>query len=261
MKTRSLSQSHFNLLIPICLVLCAIALSAHGATITVINTNHSGPRSLREALADPNDRDTINFAVTGTIGLTSGELLVDKSVTISGPGVASRAVDGNANSRVFHIGSGKTVSISALTLTNGNAASGYGGGFLNDHATLTILNSTLSGNGANFAGGGVYNDASDGGSATLTIINSIVSNNAVGFFDMFPTGGEGGGIYNGGGMITITNSSVSENSAGVPGPNFPTGAGGGISNYGTLTIASSTVSGNGTTGQHYGEPWGMAPAS
>src|SRR5215469_6961681 len=55
-------------------------------TITVTNGNDSGPGSLRQALADVNDGDTINFALTGTIGLTSGELLVNNNVTISGPG-------------------------------------------------------------------------------------------------------------------------------------------------------------------------------
>ena len=54
-------------------------------TITVTNTNDSGPGSLRQALANANNGDTINFAVTRTIFLTSGELLVDKTVTISGP--------------------------------------------------------------------------------------------------------------------------------------------------------------------------------
>ena len=46
--------------------------------ITVTNTNDSGFGSLRQALADANNGDTINFAVTGTIGLTSGELLVTR---------------------------------------------------------------------------------------------------------------------------------------------------------------------------------------
>src|SRR5947209_6149575 len=55
-------------------------------TITVTNTNDSGPGSLRQALIDVNDGDTINFAVTGTITLTSGELLVNRSIAIDGPG-------------------------------------------------------------------------------------------------------------------------------------------------------------------------------
>jgi hypothetical protein len=162
-------------------LVCATAIPVQANTITVTNTKDSGPGSLLQAFADANDGDTINFAVTGTIGLTSGELLVDKSVTISGPGAASLAVDGNTGSRVLHIGAGKTASISGLTITNGNIASGNGGGILNDHGILTILNSSVSGNHAYYAGGGIYNDADNGGSATLTIMNSIINNNSAGW--------------------------------------------------------------------------------
>ena len=49
------------------LLLYAVALAAHGATITVTNTNDNGPGSLRQALANANNGDTVNFAVTGTI--------------------------------------------------------------------------------------------------------------------------------------------------------------------------------------------------
>src|SRR4029453_2510498 len=125
---------------------CAVALLAQAATITVTNTNDSGAGSLREALAMANDGDTITFAVTGTIVLTSGELLVDKSVTIEGPGPPRLAVDGNATSGVFHIGSGKNVTISGLTITNGYAYGENGGGIYNDHATLTLGSCTISDN-------------------------------------------------------------------------------------------------------------------
>src|SRR5438105_4075077 len=82
----------------------AMVIAVRAGTITVTNTNDSGPGSVRQALVDANDGDTIDFAVTGTIGLTSGELLVDKSITISGPGAGTLAVDGNATYRVFHLG-------------------------------------------------------------------------------------------------------------------------------------------------------------
>ena len=76
-------------------------MSAYADIITVTNTNDSGPGSLRQALADANDGDTIDFAVTGTIGLTSGELLVNRSITISGPGANNLALNGNTKAAYF----------------------------------------------------------------------------------------------------------------------------------------------------------------
>src|SRR5215468_4254298 len=107
----------FNLKsVTICSLLCAAATAAHAGTITVTNTNDSGPGSLRQALIDATDGDTIYATgVSGVITLISGELLVDKNVTISGSGADNLSVDANANSRVFHIGSGQTVTISRLT--------------------------------------------------------------------------------------------------------------------------------------------------
>jgi hypothetical protein len=77
------------------LFLCVFAMPAHAETIAVINTNDSGPGSLRQALVDASDGDTIAFAVTGTIVLTGGGLVIDKRVTISGPGADHLSIDGN----------------------------------------------------------------------------------------------------------------------------------------------------------------------
>ena len=60
----------------------------HATTITVTNTNDSGISSLRQALIAAQNGDTIQFdpALNGqTIILTSGELLINKSITINGP--------------------------------------------------------------------------------------------------------------------------------------------------------------------------------
>ena len=47
--------------------LCLIALSTQAATITVTNTNDDGAGSLRQAIANANNGDTIHFGVAGTI--------------------------------------------------------------------------------------------------------------------------------------------------------------------------------------------------
>jgi hypothetical protein len=236
MKTLNLNTC--RILFASCLsALCLIALSTQAATITVTNTNDSGAGSLRQAIADANDGDTVKFGVSGTITLTTDQLLVEKSINISGPGSNNLAVDGNDASRAFYIGWGRTVTISGLAITNGHAVDG--GGIWNNHGTLTINNSTLSGNSAT-NGGCILNDGAGGlgGSATLTINNSTLNGNSAYY---------GGVIFNkglfGSATITINNSTLSGNSA--------TSFGGGIYNFGDygsaiLTINSSTLSGNST---------------
>lgn len=101
----------------IALLLYAVALPVHAATITVTNTNDSGPGSLRQALADANDGDIIGFAVTGTISLTSGELVNDKNIIISGPGPGLLTVARSqqaADFRIFNILPSHTAEIDGL---------------------------------------------------------------------------------------------------------------------------------------------------
>lgn len=257
-------------------LLCAIVTQAHAGTITVTSTNDSGPGSLRQALAGANDGDTITFAVTGIIELTSGELLVDRSITISGPGADSLAVDGNNTSRVFYIGPTVAVLISDLTITNGNANDDFGGGIYNDHSTLTINTCTVGGNAAGFAsGGGVYSDGSFSG-ATVTVNNSIFTDNSA--FDggaIYSIGDEattpgatvtvnnstfsgnstsfnGAGIYNfgegGNATVTVNNSTFSSNSAGNLGGAFGGGIySNGIAGHATVAVSNSTFNGNSTS--------------
>ena len=263
-----LDSAFFNLRGLTCAALvCAARMSVYAETITVTNTNDSGPGSLRQALADATDGDTINFTVTGTIGLINGELLVAKNITISGPGAENLAVNGNANSTVFHIASGDTVNISDLTITNGSAA-GFGGGIHNDHAALTLNNCTITGNSgggtyndaeyvegeplsallevnncliADNSGNGIYNNAEGGGTATLEITDSILSNNSGeaihshGFLCIF--------CGHGTATVQITNTSITSNGGGIytdTGELGPT----------TLSLGNSTVSGNAGAAVH-----------
>jgi hypothetical protein len=231
-------------------------LPAFGNTSTVTNTSDSGAGSLRAAIAGASSGDTINFSVTGTITLTSGELLINQNLTISGPGASSLAISGNSASRVFEIASGTSVAISGLTIQNGNTP--IGGGIYNHGGTLILTNSTLSLNSADY-GGGIYN-----GGGTLNVSNSSLLGNSAAVY--------GGGIANDTGTVTLTNSTLSSNSAlrggaivntnsgtlNVTNSSFSANSGsqlgGGIWNTvgGTLNVTNSTLSGNSSNGGYGG---------
>jgi hypothetical protein len=203
----------------------------------VINSNDSGAGSLRQAILDACPDSTITFDmtpghVTSPITLTSGELLINKSLTIQGPGANLLTISGNNSSRVFNLtaASPGVVTFSGLTISNGQVPSGSsGGGILNNStATVNIISSTLSGNSsAGFGvGGGIFNDT-----GTINVTNSTISGNSANF---------GGGIHNNNtGAINVTNSTISGNSARE--------GGGGMFNFaatGAINVTNSTISGN-----------------
>ena len=161
---------------------------------------------MRQALRVANDGDTINFAITGTITLTSGGLPVNKSLTISGPGKDQLSIDGNQALLVFGIFPDKTATISGLSIRNGQA------GILNEHGTLTVGDCAVSGN----SEVGLFNDG------VLTVSNCVVSGNS------------GGGIFNGYGVLTVTHCDVSGNSYGI------------YNDHGEASVSNCIVSSNHT---------------
>ena len=156
------------------LLLAATTMSAHAATITVTNTNDSGPGSLRQALAMAHDGDRITFAVSGTIRLTSGGLEVTKNVAISGPGANQLAVDGNLDDQrtfVFEVAPERTLSIFGLTIRNAEY------GISNNQGTVSVSSCVVS----DISGAGLYNSVEQGsGGASVTIVNSLVNDSGVG---------------------------------------------------------------------------------
>jgi hypothetical protein len=108
--------------------------------------------------------------------------------------VIDSTISNNANSG---FGGGIYNYLGAVTLSNtqliNNSALYVGGGIINN-GTLTLTNSTLSGNSA-FSSGGINN------SGTLTMINSTLSGSSA---------DQGGGISNiSGGVLTLINSTLS----------------------------------------------------
>jgi hypothetical protein len=211
---------------------------------TVTNLNDAGAGSLRQAIFDTSAGDTVDFqaGLSGTITLTTGELDIDKDLTIAGPGLTAITVSGDHASRVFNITAG-TVCISGLTIADGQI-SGRGGGIENA-GTLTLSDSTLSANSAaTFIYPPQYGGAIDN-SGTLTVINCTLTGNHVSSeFSTF-----GGGIFNLG-TLTLRDSTLSGNSASSG--DSGSAVGGGIANVGTLSVINCTLSDNSTSSVFFG---------
>jgi uncharacterized repeat protein (TIGR01451 family) len=173
-----------------------------------------------------------------------GGIYTSGALTLTGSTVSSNTSSASGSSTaegggIYTLG-GLSLSGSTVSSNAAQGAKATGGGIYESGAhTLTLTNSTVSGNAASASsstaeGGGLYTKG-----ATLTVATSTVSGNSAG--GSGSSTAEGGGIYNsGGGALTFTSSTVSGNSA----ITTSTAKGGGIYTTGTLTLTSSTVSGN-----------------
>ncbi len=196
------------------------------------------------------EADTIILQTDVTLAAALPEIA--STMTIEG---RRHFISGNKNSSVgsvLHVHYTGNLTLNETTIKNGKKT-GDGGGIYNS-GTLTLTNSTVSGNTAepvyssikysssfSSCGGGIYN------SGMLTLKNSTISGN---------TATDGGGIYNFG-TVALTNCMVSGNIANgslystyYSYPYYSTvlygySYGGGIYNSsGTLTLTNCTVKGN-----------------
>ena len=153
------------------------------STLTVTNANDGGPGSLRAAIAAASGGDTIAFdrhLRGSTIHLTGGELAINRSLGIEGPGSSRLTVDGGGNGRVFHVTApGVHVTIAGLTIRGGQAT--MGGAVLDEGASLSMVNDVMASNEAipvnastTAAGGAV---AVTGAGASLSVDGSILTGN------------------------------------------------------------------------------------
>jgi len=155
-----------------------LSSTAFAATFTVTNLNDSGPGSLRQAILDSNatpavDDDIVFQAgLSGTIFLTSGLMLINDSVTITGPGADVITIDAQMNSRIFDAdGFLNVISIIGLKLINGSAAIG---GAILISTNLSIDSCVFENNSATF-GGAIYNAFN---STVDLIANSLFDGNS-----------------------------------------------------------------------------------
>ena len=235
--------------------------------------------TLREAINAANASgavaSTITFEpwVTGIITLQLGELAINQSMAIAGPGAKVLAVSGNGSSRVFKVTAG-TVGISGLKIVNGRVIGLTG--------TPGVIPGGVGGTGGEAVGAGICNQGQ------LTLVDCWITENAAiggtgglgGFtnatFILAGKGGVGGtakgaGIYSSNGLA-LSGCTVSGNTAGggsggkggnglsfnffdgAQGGAGGTGTGGGVFSAGIVfNLTNCTISGNTATGGTGGE--------
>ena len=233
--------------------------------------------SLREAIDAANNSatdDIIEFnpaifgspqTITLDENIPAGITVADNgTLTINGTGATMLTISGGNLVRIFVISPNATATLNNMTISDAdsffgavlnsggfltindsvisNNSGNQGGGIRNENngniPTLTLNNSTVSGNTAATQGAGIDNVA-----GTTTINNSIITGNTS---DGSGGTAKGGGIFNqSGATLNITNSTISGNT--TIGVGLDAG-GGGIHNLGTITINKSTISGNSAGG-------------
>ncbi|QEG37735.1 right-handed parallel beta-helix repeat-containing protein [Bythopirellula goksoeyrii] len=205
-----------------------LTISAGNGRDQTFNTQ-DGSRVLQ--VDDGNDATWITVQISG-VTLTGGDLEY---------GTDYRDDSGGAISNREHL----TVADCSLL---GNASPSYGGALFNEKGSLTITNSTITGN-VGGEGGGIANETSDAAGMALgsvSIIDSTVSGNTSwGVFNYglasitntnITNHTEGSGIFNGeAATLNILSSTLSENHA---------SNGGGLTNRGQATITDSSIIGN-----------------
>ena len=241
----------------------------------VVTTNaDSGAGSLRQAIADACAGSTITFdmsQVVSPIVLVSGQLVVNKGVTIRGPGANLLTISGNSSSPIFNIPASTSLTITDLTVTSGITVTddGTGAGFFNA-GSLTLARMSITGNTSAADGGGIYN------SGNLTVYESTFSGNTAGGFggaienvgnltiaaSTFVGNGLGASSIGGGGavhnsaagVLTVSHTTMTGNTGGADG-------GGAIDDYGQMRLTNSIFSGNTSPVSNDVQTAGASPGS
>jgi CSLREA domain-containing protein len=223
--------------------------------------------TLRAAIQAANDNpgvDAIRFSIPAsdpgcvdgtnrcTINLTKALPDLSTEMSINGPGATRLRVRRDTSDfyRIFTVTTTGEVTLSGMTISNGNVRGGFSGGGIQNinTGTVNVINCSINDNISSFSGGGI--DNRDAG--TVNVRNSLVArNSAVGAESNCCASGVGGGIANSfTGTVNVINSTLFSNSAvGAFGTEFTSpgfGEGGGVANSysGTVNITNSTISHN-----------------
>lgn len=149
--------------VTILLLLFLVAIEVSATNLVVTKTADTGDGicdadcSLREAVFAAAIGDVIHFGplfqTPQTITLLAGEIVINKSLTITGPGPSFLSISGNDADRIFKITNAPAVAISGVCLRNGRAGTAVkfdGGAIVVSGSGLTLSDMSLKDNVARF---------------------------------------------------------------------------------------------------------------
>ena len=220
--------------------------------LVVLNTNDSSCGSLRQIVAGAPTNATVTFSPSlagQVIVLTSGQILINKNLTIDATDAPNLRVSSNYTSRIFYTDSGTNLSLKNLTLSNGRSSSD--GGAIIAYGALSLTNTSVlssfvdNGNGGGifavgplYISGGVFqnNRADLGGGGAIASNAAILTNTQI-------SGNQANN--NGGGMLALGALSIQ---ASVVQSNTAGGSGGGINAANSMVMTHTNVLGNRANG-------------
>lgn len=201
--------------------------------------------------------DRIEFALpsASTITLTSELPEVEADVDVVGPGAGALTISGDHSFQVLLIKDVNSVSISGLTIADGQSTIGIAGGIFNEAVELELIGVTVRGNEAVETSPDALNPSAEAGGIAnnggLKLVDSsVVENVARAVGGSTSSNAVGGGIANqtGSSRLILERSTVRGNLAVATDATTDSVAiGGGIHNAGEMTLVQSTVSGNTAT--------------
>jgi len=232
---------------------CADALGNCSLRAAVMESNALGGS---HEISLPDGQYVLSLAGQGEDQSATGDIDINSDITITGTSAFGTVINADSLDRVFHILPGNAVEISLITIEEGYAFPGNGGGILNEGALvlnqLHISNNTSElnqgGNTIGGFGGGISNEG-DLNASRITVFDNVAkggigTNGSNGGGGGGSSPGLGGGIYNGGtGNVVLENCTISSNLA--VGGKYSNGS----TNGGNFTMPGNPGAGpNGGTG-------------
>jgi CSLREA domain-containing protein len=198
-------------------VIAANTNTASGATFGECPAGSGSDEIRIDSSLSPPVTFMLTLTGTGEDSALTGDLDILSNITIVGDGPSATIVDGNGTDRVFDVRLAANLTLSGITVRNGNPGIGFAGGGLRALGLLSLNDSVVQNN----TGGGV---SVDGGGLTMGNVNvddntggygiEVQNQAQMSFVSGQVNGNQGGGIRTYNSSATLSNLQIISNSLG-----------------------------------------------